>query len=137
MQPPRLPPPGWYPDPAGGVQQRYWDGAGWSAHVRPVPAVRRRPHVWVIVGVAVVGLCVGLCALVASQLGKGPTRHNLPAMHTRAWAKIDHMIRALEYRSRYRNDERSCGSQVLPSGMYRTPQPCYSLLLRRLSARDQ
>ena len=23
----------WYPDPSGGHQLRYWDGAGWTAHV--------------------------------------------------------------------------------------------------------
>ncbi|TFV73323.1 DUF2510 domain-containing protein [Blastococcus sp. CT_GayMR19] len=33
-QPP--PPPGWYPDPAGGGDSRWWDGQGWSDHVRQV-----------------------------------------------------------------------------------------------------
>src|SRR5947209_7754317 len=28
-------PSGWYPDPSGAPQQRYWDGAGWTAHVPP------------------------------------------------------------------------------------------------------
>ena len=27
--------PGWYPDPAGAPLQRWWDGAGWSAHTAP------------------------------------------------------------------------------------------------------
>ncbi len=26
-------PPGWYPDPVGGHQFRYWDGRNWSEHV--------------------------------------------------------------------------------------------------------
>ncbi|HVF53464.1 MAG TPA: phospholipid scramblase-related protein [Actinomycetota bacterium] len=25
--------PGWYPDPTGGFELRYWDGAGWTDHV--------------------------------------------------------------------------------------------------------
>lgn len=29
-------PAGWYPDPAGGPSQRWWDGAGWTGHVGPV-----------------------------------------------------------------------------------------------------
>lgn len=28
-------PPGWYPDPSGTGQQRYWDGTTWTAHVHP------------------------------------------------------------------------------------------------------
>jgi hypothetical protein len=28
-------PAGWYPDPAGGASQRYWDGAAWTAHTAP------------------------------------------------------------------------------------------------------
>jgi hypothetical protein len=31
MTTPPAPPPGWYPDPAGGVGRRYWDGTAWSA----------------------------------------------------------------------------------------------------------
>lgn len=28
-----LPPAGWYPDPSGRHEQRYWDGKGWTGHV--------------------------------------------------------------------------------------------------------
>jgi len=33
--PPDLPPAAWYPDPAGSSGERWWDGRGWSDHVRP------------------------------------------------------------------------------------------------------
>ena len=36
--PPPLPPAGWYPDPGGGSDQRYWDGQGWTEHTTPAPA---------------------------------------------------------------------------------------------------
>jgi hypothetical protein len=40
QQPPQ---PGWYPDPAGGWGQRYWDGSAWGpvAPTAPPPAWRR------------------------------------------------------------------------------------------------
>ncbi|MGY1689137.1 phospholipid scramblase-related protein [Geodermatophilus sp. SYSU D01105] len=47
MTPP-LPPPGWYPDPAGSGGTRWWDGQGWTAHVQapappPAPTVAPLP----------------------------------------------------------------------------------------------
>jgi Protein of unknown function (DUF2510) len=35
--PPTLPPPGWYPDPAGGPNLRWFDGARWTHHTAGVP----------------------------------------------------------------------------------------------------
>ena len=32
------PPAGWYPDPGAADHERYWDGAQWTAEVRPVTA---------------------------------------------------------------------------------------------------
>ena len=33
-RPPSLPPAGWYPDPSGQARERWWDGRGWSHHLR-------------------------------------------------------------------------------------------------------
>ncbi|MDT0494777.1 DUF2510 domain-containing protein [Streptomyces sp. NPDC012600] len=61
-------PPGWHPDPGhsgkGPAQERWWDGAQWTGHVRPSPvAVRRR-------GIRIgVGVTVG--ALVLAAIGGG------------------------------------------------------------------
>lgn len=38
MMTPHLPPADWYPDPSGGSFLRYWDGAGWTGHTRPLTA---------------------------------------------------------------------------------------------------
>lgn len=37
-RPPDLAPAAWYPDPAGSGGERWWDGRGWSDHVRPPAA---------------------------------------------------------------------------------------------------
>ncbi|WP_222192435.1 phospholipid scramblase-related protein [Modestobacter italicus] len=41
-QPP--PPPGWYPDPAGGPGVRWWDGQDWTAHVQQPPQTYGGPR---------------------------------------------------------------------------------------------
>ena len=37
------PPPGWYPDPGGSGQLRYWDGTRWGADLRPAGSVPPGP----------------------------------------------------------------------------------------------
>jgi hypothetical protein len=53
-------PAGWYPDPLGAAPERYWDGDGWSDHIRgqrpETPASRRRKQTGWIVGGTVVAL---------------------------------------------------------------------------------
>ncbi|MDA8439447.1 MAG: RDD family protein [Propionibacterium sp.] len=39
----QLPPMGWYPDPAGSGDERYWDGSGWTANVRPAQPAPTTP----------------------------------------------------------------------------------------------
>jgi hypothetical protein len=82
MQPPQQPPPGWYPDPAGGAQARYWDGTQWSmpttAPVQTNRGRRRVRKIVVVVAIAFAVLCVAPCAFIASQLG--PNERQLAAL---------------------------------------------------------
>lgn len=41
--PSQMPPPGWYPDPAGSGDERYWDGGTWSQVTRPTGGVYAQP----------------------------------------------------------------------------------------------
>jgi len=34
-RPPDMPPAAWYPDPGGSSSERWWDGRGWTTHLRP------------------------------------------------------------------------------------------------------
>ena len=70
-------PPGWYPDPSGQPQSRYWDGVQWTASTQPAPAPatgRSGAVPGVVVGavVAVLALLLGgalLLARLASSAG--------------------------------------------------------------------
>ncbi|MFJ1589319.1 DUF2510 domain-containing protein [Kitasatospora albolonga] len=61
-------PPGWHPDPGhsgkGPAQERWWDGAQWTGHVRPSPVAARRRGIRIGVGVTV-------GALVLAAIGGG------------------------------------------------------------------
>ena len=87
--PPSLPPSGWYADPSGAHASRWWDGAGWTDHVRPEPpaddppplpahlesslplGASGRPRGMTLVAVA--ALVVGLVATVVVGLRNGAT----------------------------------------------------------------
>lgn len=71
QQPP--PGPGWYPDPAGGGGQRYWDGTAWGPVAPPPqpPPPPRRSSVWpaFLAGVSPALLIVGLPLLCCGSCG--------------------------------------------------------------------
>lgn len=59
------PPPGWYPDPEGSGQQRYWDGGAWAVSQATSTTAPKKRKTWIIVLVvvlAVVLLVIGGCA---------------------------------------------------------------------------
>jgi membrane protease YdiL (CAAX protease family) len=69
-------PAGWYPDPAGAPDQRYWNGYEWTGYVRAAPPPERQlttlPPRAAVVGL--LGLAVGaVAALVLSLVVYLPT----------------------------------------------------------------
>lgn len=75
--PQQPPPPDWYPDPSGrGPGQRFWNGARWTAEVRPVPGAPVRGRPWLIpvvaIGVVLVLLGAGLFALGLTRRTAAP-----------------------------------------------------------------
>jgi Domain of unknown function (DUF4190)/Protein of unknown function (DUF2510) len=58
----RLPPPGYYPDPAVPGTHRYWDGSSWAAVAAPAP---------VSVGPPVVGVAPGTNGMAVASMVLG------------------------------------------------------------------
>ncbi|MFI7086215.1 DUF2510 domain-containing protein [Streptomyces anulatus] len=72
-------PPGWHPDPGysgnGPAQERWWDGAQWTGHVRASPGAARRRGIRIGVGVtvgAVVLAAIGGGVYLLGEDGGGP-----------------------------------------------------------------
>jgi hypothetical protein len=71
-------PPGWYPDPGGGGGERYWDGSGWSGHLRGgTGAPRSTNNVLSIIGIVCGGIAIlffpifiGLAGIVLAGIAK-------------------------------------------------------------------
>ena len=61
------PTPGWYPDPAGGPGERWWDGIAWSGETRPAsPLTRPLPPTVLKNTPATAGLVLGALALLVN-----------------------------------------------------------------------
>ena len=61
------PAPGWYPDPSGAEQERWWDGELWGAQTRPVSVLARPLPPTVLKNTpATVGFALGVLALLVN-----------------------------------------------------------------------
>jgi peptidyl-prolyl cis-trans isomerase B (cyclophilin B) len=60
-------PPGWYADPTGAPQSRYWDGIQWSSSTQPLPPVRPGRGAGAKVAL-VVGALLGVLVLYVGSL---------------------------------------------------------------------
>lgn len=71
--------PGWYPDPSGGPEQRYWDGQQWQASPAPQASSAVAPYGGVNYGVDAYGrplsdkskLVAGLLQIFVGSFGIG------------------------------------------------------------------
>jgi hypothetical protein len=62
--------PGWYPDPAGGASERWWDGLAWTSETRAQSVLTQplgRPAV-ITNTPATVGFVLGIVALVVNSM---------------------------------------------------------------------
>lgn len=97
---------GWYQDPAGSGQLRWWDGQQWTDHLRPVPTAdtpggptparrRRRPLVAGIMILLVAGAGVAVVALGDRSGSSGADPGRLPDLSSEpevAWSLETHEL---------------------------------------------
>jgi Protein of unknown function (DUF2510) len=74
MEPQPNPPPGWYPDPAGGPQPRYWDGMRWKPARPPKRSRRRMGVIATLAAVPIVAVVVFVGSMLGPSLGELLTR---------------------------------------------------------------
>ena len=70
--------PGWFPDPSGLPQSRYWNGSAWTPHIQvsgPVVFVEQRPAEWnalsilsLVFGVLYLGGIGSIAAIVLAHI---------------------------------------------------------------------
>jgi Protein of unknown function (DUF2510) len=91
-------PAGWFPDPSGSGQLRYWDGAQWTAHLHPVsdrpppraPRSGATTKILLGVGVAFVLVIAGIIALAIIGARSTTTAPKaIPAIHVHLGQPID------------------------------------------------
>ena len=92
-RPPILPPSGWYPDPKGSAQQRWWDGVLWTEYVRSRPAPEVPPVTeYVPMQSASTTVAAGRASSTAAPVVPGPTQPTSSFFYNRYDAHED-MIR--------------------------------------------
>lgn len=82
-------PAGWYPDPSGGPQQRYWDGTQWTdqvqAHAAPAPPEqpKQKRHWcrWVAAGIVLL-IVVAAIASPSDESGDSASDGDTPSSST-------------------------------------------------------
>lgn len=85
-----LPPAGWYPDPHGASDQRYWDGAQWTAHTADPTATggsTAHPAAAATVASAAPVTEAGVALAPAGAL-TAPTNRGFPHLKWWQWALI-------------------------------------------------
>jgi hypothetical protein len=77
----KLPPPpvsrrvGWYPDPTGAPDQRYWNGYAWTKQTRSARETRVQTlAIWGIIAgllLPIVGVVIAIVLFVRNEIGPG------------------------------------------------------------------
>jgi len=64
----QLPPPGWYPDPAGSAGFRYWDGSAWSDQPAVFKIPRQARH-RIVSGSIIAGILIAVSPIIMAFVG--------------------------------------------------------------------
>ncbi len=82
--------PGWYPDPSNnGSGLRYWDGGTWTQQTtETAPPQSRRPWLWFVVAMAVIGVLVAVFVLRPEGFSTVPADTNSARPTGSQWDEV-------------------------------------------------
>jgi hypothetical protein len=107
--------PGWYPDPSGAPNRRYFDGNKWTEQHAPLARKKRRVWPWVLLTVFIVGALIAGGMYVAFKYTTGNAAE-LPAAEAGSTVrdgKLEFVVNSVEVAEDWSGDPRPQGEWVV------------------------
>ena len=107
--------PGWYPDPSGAPNQRYFDGNQWTEQQAPLVRKKRRVWPWVLLTLFVIGALVagGMYAAYKFTTGNAADLQAAEAGSTVRDGNFEFVLNSVEVAEDWSGDPRPQGEWIV------------------------